>query len=63
MANTRACPDCGGLVSTRAKLCPHCGRPATAVRLSEVGSQISGCGCVLILAGLIGLTMLILAGF
>lgn len=22
-----ACPDCSGLVSTRAVVCPHCGRP------------------------------------
>ena len=24
---TTACPDCGGLVSTRATACPHCGSP------------------------------------
>ena len=25
------CPDCGGLVSTSASTCPHCGRPMSSV--------------------------------
>lgn len=31
-ALTTSCPDCGGVVSTIARSCPHCGRPGSQAR-------------------------------
>ena len=35
-ANCERCPDCGGVVSRRARHCPHCGRPFDRITLRGV---------------------------
>lgn len=44
MASTTKCKDCKGVVSRKAKACPHCGRPAR-----QGVSAGAGCAAVLLL--------------
>ena len=40
------CPDCGGEVSSAARVCPHCGRPS-GLRGSPLAEAVVG-GCLLV---------------
>ena len=67
---TVKCPDCGGQVSTRAEVCPHCGRPIAAlpggrrVRTAEDSflTRSRGCGDLVLYGAAILLLLFLLAG-
>lgn len=52
---TNECPDCGGMMSPRAKFCPHCGRSGRAGAFMGDGclSQGANVGCLIIVVILV----------
>lgn len=50
----RKCPDCGGVVSTKAKACPHCGRPSPSEDASPLLTKPAGVFCQLLGLFLLG---------
>lgn len=56
--STFKCKECGGVVSTNAKVCPHCGAPVQENESESVGTGLIIGGMVLMLVvGIIAMTL------
>ncbi len=47
--SAKQCPACGGLVSTAANACPHCGQPTSAGTVNTIADVFKALGAILML--------------
>lgn len=53
------CRKSGRPISPEAESCPQCGHPSAAKKIGDLGEALKGCGCLLMLTGLLLLALLL----